>query len=165
MSELRPAPAPPASAPGRPRASWFARRRIAAVNAASARIHASLLDQVVRGQRPSASTGTSRSVLALSVLVLAAYAAAVALLAVATFASKNLYGWFGVVLGWLVLFATAPRPNRLEDAQLLTADESPGLHRHVAAVATAVGAPTPHAIAVSTEWSVRMGVSRHSIRT
>ncbi|GAB3882037.1 M48 family metallopeptidase [Terrabacter terrigena] len=114
--------------------------------------------RVGRGERPSSATGTSYGVLAFSVLVLLAYAAAVALLAVATFASKNLYGWFGVVIGWLVVLATAPRPNRLEDVQPLTTDEFPNVHRHVGTVAAAVGTRAPDAIGVSTDFNA--GVAR-----
>ena len=175
MSELHPAPSTPAPStpppstpapstpaptrpipsvdPARPRLSWFARRRVAALDAASARIHDGLLAQVGRGERPTVATGTSGGVLAISVLVLLAYAVAVVLLVVATLASKNVVGWLGVVLGWLVAVAIAPRPHRLEDVRPLPADEYPNLHRHVAAVAETVGSPVPDVIAVSTEFN------------
>ncbi|MBC9823989.1 M48 family metallopeptidase [Terrabacter sp. MAHUQ-38] len=164
MSELPPtSPSPATTAPprkqaGQSRLSWFARRRVAALDAASARVHGGLLAQVSRGERPSGSTGTSGGVLALSVLVLVVYAVAVVLLVVATFASKNVVGWIGVVLGWLVVVAIAPRPNRLGDVRRLDATEHPSIHRHVAAVAEAVGTPAPEVVAVSTEFNA--GVAR-----
>ncbi|MFM6851759.1 MAG: M48 family metalloprotease [Terrabacter sp.] len=166
MSELHPPAAPPQPTRARPRGSWFARRKAAALDAASTRIHSSLLDVVSRGGRPSTSTRTSRGVLAFSVLILVAYAVAVVLLVVAVFASKNLYGWIGVVLGWLAVIAVAPRPNRLADVRPLGADEFPNLHLHVAAIASAVGTREPDSIFVSTEFEAgvtRLGWGRRQV--
>ncbi|WP_162262026.1 M48 family metalloprotease [Terrabacter sp. Soil810] len=162
MSELHPHSSSPtstaAAAPPRPGLSWFARRRVEALDQASARIHGVLLAQVSRGERPQASTRTSRGVIAISVLVLASYAIAVVLLVIATVASKNVIGWFAVVLGWLIVVAIAPRPHRLEDVRLLPADDYPSTHRLVAAVAESVGTPAPDLIAVSIEFNA--GVAR-----
>ena len=133
--------------------SWFARRRVAALDRASARVHSGLLGQVTRGGRPAASTGTSGGVAAISVLVLVAYVAAVVLLVVATLAPKNVIGWFFVVLAWLVVIAIAPRPNHLGDVRLLPVEHFPSTHRYVAVVAEAVGTRTPDIIAVSTEFN------------
>ena len=166
MSEPHPAPSPPRPAPARPRGSWFARRKVAAVDAGSARTHDILLSQVSRGERPSQTTRTGAAVVALSVTVLVAYAVAVVLLVLATFAPKNLYGWVGVVIGWLVVVAVAPRPNRLDDVRPLTIDECPNLHRHVAAVADAVGTRPPDDLAVSTDFNAgvtRLGWGRRQV--
>ncbi|MGO4596157.1 hypothetical protein [Terrabacter sp. 2RAF25] len=89
------------------------------MDAASARAHGTLMAQAGRGERPRVSTGASRGVLTLSVVILGTYAAVVALLVVATFAPKGVVGWVGVVLGWLVVIAISPRPSRLEGVRLL----------------------------------------------
>jgi Zn-dependent protease with chaperone function len=148
----------PAASPSRAGLSWFARRRLAALDRASARVHGTLLAEVGRGGRPSTSTRTSHGVVAISVFVLVTYAVAVVMLVVATFAPKNVIGWSAVIIGWMVIVAVSPRSQRLDDVTPLPAEDYPSTHRLVAAVADSVGTPVPDVVAVSKEFNA--GVSR-----
>ncbi|MEW1955361.1 M48 family metalloprotease [Terrabacter sp. NPDC080008] len=96
--------------------------------------------------------------MAIALLVLAAYAASFVLLVVATIASKNVVGWFFVVLAWLIVVAVAPRPHRLEDVHPLPVEEFPSVHHYVTTVAGAVGTRKPDLVAASTEFNA--GVAR-----
>jgi Zn-dependent protease with chaperone function len=143
---------PPAERAREPRLSWFARRRREALDRAASTMHDRLEAQVMRGERPRATTGTGTALLVLSVVVLGVFAAAVVLLVVLTFAPKNVWGWLGVALAWVVVVAVAPRPGRVE-ARELPPDEFPLTHAFVGEVAAAVGTSTPHGLGVTTEFT------------
>src|SRR5215218_8825125 len=89
-----------------PRLSWFARRRRAATDAAARRTH----DELVARGLPAAGSLNSSAVTVFGVAVLLVAAGGVTLLIWATFLPKVGWGWVGVVAGWVLVAALAPRP-------------------------------------------------------
>lgn len=141
-------PDPSPSSPARSDLSWFARRRVAATDAAARRTHDEL---VARGLDAATSRGTG-AVTLLALLVLAAALAAVLLLAWATVTPKGMWGWVGVAAGWALVAALAPRPVRVPDATELDPAHFPATHRLVRDLASAVGAPPPATVHVDTDF-------------
>jgi Zn-dependent protease with chaperone function len=97
-------------------------------------------------------------------LVLLGLAAVIAFLLWATLQPKELWGWVGVVLGWVVVVAVLPRPQHVTDAEPLPVEAFPHTHRLVAALADDLGARPPASIhldldfnahVMSTGWRLR----------
>ena len=129
--------------------SWFGRRQRAYVDRAARRAHA---DVVAHGAG-SSRHATSATLVGFSVVVLLGLVASVVFLLWATVQPKGLWGWVGVVVGWVVVVAVLPRPQQVTDAELLPAEEFPHTHRLVTALADAVGARPPASIHVDLDFS------------
>ena len=153
MSEQQPGPTPaPRPLAGAARevehASCFARRQHAFVDGAARRAH----DDLVAHGPAASRRATSTTLVAFAALVLMGLGAAVALLLWATLQPKGLWGWVGVVLGWVVVGAVLPRPQRVTDAQPLPAGEFPHTHRLVASLAGDLGVQPPATIHVNLDF-------------
>lgn len=151
-------PEPSSALPTGP--SWFGRRLRAATDTAARRTH----DDVVARGLTAATPATATALTVASVLVLAAATAAVGLLVWATVMPKGLWGWVGVVAGWLLVAALAPRPVHLDPETQLDRAQFADTHRLLDELAGQVGVQAPAAIhvdsdfgagVVSTGWRLR----------
>ena len=148
-----PGPSPRADAAAEvAQVSWFGRRQRAYVDRAARRAH----DDVVAHGAGSSRHATSATLVGFSVVVLLGLVASVVFLLWATVQPKGLWGWVGVVVGWVVVVAVLPRPQQVTDAELLPAEEFPHTHRLVTALADDVGARPPASIHVDLDFSAHV---------
>ena len=157
MSEHHPGhtlgPSPRAGAAGEaPKVSWFGRRQRAYVDRAARRVH----DDVVARGAASSRRATSTALVGFSVVVLLGLVASVVFLVWATVQPKGLWGWVGVVVGWVVVVAVLPRPQQVTDAELLPAEEFPHTHRLVTSLADHLGARPPASIHVDLDFNAHV---------
>lgn len=136
----------PASQPAT--SGYWQRRQDRAVAAAEARV----FDRLVRSPGDLSGPPRSRAYVLASTLVLALAVVAVVALVWATLSPKGFWGWVGVVLGWVVVYELAPRPDHL-DGVVLEPESAPAVHRMVAALSEAVGVRPPRVVTVDTSFN------------
>ena len=132
--------------------SWFGRRQRAYVDRAARRAHDDVLAHGAASSRRAAST----ALVGVSVVVLLGLVGSVVFLLWATVQPKGLWGWVGVVAGWVVVVAVLPRPHQVTDAEPLPAADFPHTHRLVLALADDLGTRPPASIHVDLDFNAHV---------